>query len=217
MAVADYVASASLLSDGSGSFTEPPYGDAFSTTTNQFTHSAGMIQRTGAGWGSFSWGTTFTADQIAGFKLGAAGECELEIRGKDVGGANWDAYSLYWNGTTGWEIYRTINGTPSAALATATQAWSVGETLWIITIGSGASVEIAAAIENGGGVGADFITYTDTDAARITTSGVPGAWANGTSFKIDEFYGGDAEAAGGGDPGVVASGPFTKMLMGVGL
>lgn len=203
MAVADYVASASLLSDGSGSFTEPPYGNAFSTTTDQFTHSAGMIQRTGAGWGSFSWGTTFTADQIAGFKLGAAGECELEIRGKDVGGATWDAYSLYWDGSTAWEIYRTINGTASAALASATQAWSAGETLWIVTIGSGASVEIAAAIDGG----ADFITYTDTNAARLVGSGVIGAWANGTTFKIDELWGGDAEAA-------AASAVNTMLLMG---
>ena len=210
MAVADYVASASLLSDGSGTFAEPPYGDAFSTTATQFTHSAGMILRSGSGWGSFSWGTSFTADQIGGFVFGQAGEMELEIRGKDVGGANWDAYSFYFDGTNAWEIYRTVNGSASAALATATQAATVGDTVWILALGTGATVTVAAAIDTGSGVGADFITYDDTNAARLVNAGVIGAWANGTSFKIDELWGGDAALAGGG------SKPKTLALLGIG-
>lgn len=200
MAVADYVASATLLSDGSGSFTEPPYGNAFSTTTDQFTHSAGLIQRTGAGWGSFTWDALFGPDTIAGFKVGAVGEMELEVRGADIAGANWDAYSIYFDGSTGWEIYRTINGTASAALDTATQSLSVGDTIWAVALGAGATVDVAVAIETSGVVGADFLSYSDTDASRLVAAGYIGAWANGTSFGIDELYGGDAVGGASPDP-----------------
>ncbi len=220
MAVSDYSDSLDLLSDGSGSFSAPPYyNGAFSTGSIQFTHSSGQIQRASSGWGSFAWGTQFGPDSILGALIGQVGEMELEIRGKDMGsGSTWDAYSLYFNGTTGWELYRTINGSPSAALATATQSLSAGDLLAFLALGSGATVSLAAAIKSGGSWGADFLTYSDTNAARLVNSGYIGAWANGTTFKIDELYGGDAAPnSGGGGPAPTVQAPFTKMLMGVGL
>lgn len=197
MAVADYTASASTLSDGTGSFAEPPYGDAFTTTATQFTHSGGMIQRSGAGWGSFTWGTSVGPDTIAGFHVGATGESEFEVRGKDIASANWDAYSLYWDGSTSWELYRTINGS-TTSLATGSHSVAVGDTIWFMAIGSGSSVELAAAIARSGTVYADFISTTDSTSLRLTNSGFIGAWANGTTFKIDTLYGATAVATSSG-------------------
>lgn len=219
MAVSGYSDSLDLLSDGSGSFTAPPYyNGAFSTGSIQFLHSSGNIQRTGTGWGSFAWGTQFGPDSILGVLVAQAGEMELEIRGKDMGGANWDAYSLYYDNSGGWELYRTVNGSPSAALATASSVTpAVGDMIAFMALGSGATVSIAAAIKSGGSWGADFLTYDDTNAARLVNSGYIGAWANGTTFKINELYGGDASPNSGGGGGSSSVFVPTKMLMGVGI
>lgn len=201
MAVSDYVASASLLSDGSGSFTAPPYHTVqFSTATVQFTHNGGEIERSGAGWGSCAWGTQFGPNAIVGVKIGTLGEFELELRGKDMGGSGWDAYGLYYDNAGGWEMYRTIDAT-ATTLDTGSVTLAAGDVLWWLALGSGATVDLAAAVESGGSVGADFATYADTNAARLVNSGYIGIWANGTTFGADELYGGDAVyTPPGGDP-----------------
>lgn len=218
MAVADYVASASLLSDGSGSFTAPPYyNGAWSTGTIQYTHSSGQIQRSSSNWGSFAWGTQYGPDTIAIYEISAWGECDFVIRGKDLGGSNWDAYDVYYNGSGGWELFRVINATSSAALDTASFTPSAGDRIGFVAIGSGASVELAVARYTAGAWGADFMTYTDTNAARLVNSGYLGAWANGTTMKIDNLWGGDAELSDGGGGSPAAVFVPTKMLMGVGI
>lgn len=196
MAVADYTDSASTLSDGSGSFTTGAggyYNGAFSTASVQFTHSSGNIQRSGAGWGSCAWNTQFGPDAIVGVRIAALGEFELELRGKDMASSNWDAYGLYYDNASGWEMYRTINSTNST-LTTATQSLAVSDTFAFVAIGSGASVSLAGAIN----WGSDFISTTDSTSLRLTNSGYVGIWANGTTPKFDVFYGGDAVASGGG-------------------
>lgn len=211
MAVADYVASATLLSDGSGSFTAPPYyNGAWSTGSIQYTHSSGQIQRSSTGWGSFAWGTQYGPDVIAIYEISAWGECDFVIRGKDLGGSNWDAYDLYYSGSGSFELYRVINAAGGSVLASASLTPSAGDKIGFIAIGSGATVEVAAARYTGGAWGADFLTYSDTNAARLVNSGYIGAWANGTTMKIDSFSGGDASLSGGG------SKPKTLALMGCG-
>ena len=199
MPVSSNAASASLLSDGSGSFATPPYyNGSFSGASVQFLHNSGNIERTGSGWGSFAWDTTFGPDCILIVKVGAIGEMELEIRGQQIGNSGtWDAYSLYYDNAGGWQLYRTINGTPSSALATASSVTpGVGDLIGFEAIGSGSSVVLAAARYTGGAWGSDFLTYTDTDGSRITSAGYVGAWANGTAFKIDELSAGDVSASG---------------------
>lgn len=196
--VATYAGSESLLSDGSGSFSAPPYyNGAWSTGSIQYTHSAGQIIRNGAGWGSFAWGTQFGPDVIAVYEISAWGECDFVIRGKDLGGSNWDAYDLYYSGSGTFELYRVVNAVASSVLDSASVTPSAGDKIGFVAIGSGASVEIAAAIYSGGAWGPDIIRYTDTNAARLVNSGYIGAWANGTTMQIDSLSGGDAVSGGG--------------------
>lgn len=213
MAVSSYVASASLLSDGSGSFSSPPYyNGGFSTGSIQFTHNGGEIERSGTGWGSMAWDAIFGPDSIIGVKIGSLGEFELEIRGTDLGGSNWDAYGLYIDGAGGFELYRTVNAT-ATTLATGSVSVSPGDIVWFVGIDGTGSVELAAAVETGGVVGGDFVTYSDTSGSRLTASGRVGVWANGTAFGADEFYGGTAVAASGTDPGYIVQEDGTSKIL----
>lgn len=199
MAVSDYTDSASLLSDGSGSFTAPPYyNGAWSTGSIQYTHSSGQIQRSSAGWGSFAWGTQYGPDTVAVYDVTQWGECDFVMRGKDMGGSNWDAYDAYYSGSGSWELYRVINATASSALDTASLTPSASDWIGMVAIGSGSSVDIATAQYTAGAWGADFMSATDSTSLRLVNSGYLGAWANGTTMKLDNLYGGDAVASGGG-------------------
>lgn len=198
---ADYTDSASLLSDGSGSFTAPPYyNGAFSTSSIQFTHSSGNIQRSTSGWGSFAWGTTYGASGVVAlYRIAQYGEGDLIVRGSDLGSSNWDGYDWYTDGGGGWEFYRAINAGGFTALDTATGVTpSASNWIGCVAIPNGSTIECASAIDTGSGFGANFIDYTDSTSIRLTGAGYIGAWANGTTLKFDELWGGDAVAASSG-------------------
>lgn len=218
MAVSDYVASASLFSDGSGSFTTGVggyYNGAFSTSSVQFTHTGGLINRSGSGWGSCAWNTQYGPDSIVIVTIGATGEFELELRGKDMASSNWDAYGLYVDNAGGFEVYRTINAS-ATTLTTGSVTLGVGDKIAFMALGSGATVTLSAAKYTAGAWGADLFSYGDTNAARLVNSGYIGIWANGTSFGADDFSGGTAALSGGGGGSPAAAFVPTKMLMGVG-
>ncbi len=197
MPVSTNWASATLLSDGSGTFASPPYyNGSFSGATIQYEHNAGVIRRTGAGWGSCAWDAEFGPDSIMGVKVGAIGEMELEIRGVGLGSSStWDAYSAYYAGAGNWTLYRTVNGSTTSLTTASGVTPGAGDLIGFEAVGSGSSVAIALARYTGGAWGADFITYSDTNAARLVAAGRIGSWANGQTFTIDELYGGTIAAA----------------------
>lgn len=112
--------------------------------------------------------------------------------------AGMDAYELLLTkaaGTDSIEVFRVINATPTS-LATRSQEVSAGDWLSMVVTGTGATVTIQVWYSTDGTnwsqLGADI---SDTNAARITSSGRIGLGVQGATGRWDNFGGGEHAAA----------------------
>lgn len=202
MAVSTNSAFATLLDDFNRSNTGPPPSGSwgagsFSSGTSGLQVVSNAVKRGGAGWSSGYWGTQIGPDCICVVTVPTLGDFSIILRGQTPGSAAWDGYELLFTSASNrWDINRDIDGA-ATSLANVTQAITAGDKVGFEVTGTGATVTLNAARYTAGAWGADFLSTTDVNAARIVASGYAGLWMNGTTPVLDDFSAGTITSSTG--------------------
>lgn len=155
-----------------------------------------------AGFAEAYWNAATFGDTEVGITIttlpATNGLVYLWARGQSPGTSGADGYQLVYerlSGTDSIRVDRVINQSETT-LATRSQEVSVGDSIALVVLGSGATVTLQIWYRASGGswsqLGADI---SDTNANRITANGRIGFGSNDATARMDDFFGGTQVSA----------------------